>query len=117
MEKGAGELQIPAIVPAGNLDLTYQIPHPETGAPIEVRFPPDAVPGSQFLVTVPRAPVAAIDLGHRLNVNREPVTWFTSTMAVFGLRWRQILQKKRSLFATMIVPGALMLLSGWLQAN
>lgn len=107
-------LQVPAIVPEGNLDVPYAIMHPETGAPVEVRFPPESVPGQQHIFTLPRGPLV-LDLADPSI--REPVSWLASATAVFGLRWRQVMQKKRSLMATLIVPGALMLFSGWGQAR
>ncbi|CAK0827137.1 unnamed protein product [Prorocentrum cordatum] len=48
---------------------------------------------------------------------RVPVTWSEGALAVFLLRWRQVLQRKRSLCATFLVPLALMVFTAWSSAR
>lgn len=91
-----------------------QIMHPETQQPVEVRLPPNAQPGQMHEVLLP-APVHDLDLVSPQE--RVPVSWLTSMEAVLTLRWRQVIQKPRSLLATLIVPGGLLFLQGWLFAK
>jgi len=48
---------------------------------------------------------------------RQPVSWLRGAMAVFGVRWMEVRQKRRTLWATLLIPGALLVYSAIEQSK
>jgi len=109
------DIMMQVVVPPGYTpSQPYQVHHPETQALITVTFPPGAREGETHNVAIPR-PVTDMELASPSA--RMPVTWWASTQAVCMLRWRQVVQNRRSLIATFIVPILLLFLNGWGMAR
>jgi len=87
-----------------------RVTHPETQQEVEVQLPAGAQPGQMLEVVLP---AAGVEVELASPQERVPVPWATSMQAVLALRFRQVLQKPRSLLATMVVPAGLLLLNGW----